>query len=295
MRCTTCGQKLNVSSIQETSTSGEIFEGLLACPAGHTWPVEGGILVLTREDAPSDPWSRTYAQYEKYTQTQEMWLPQAAGEVAPLLERLAVGAKDVILDICTGSGGLLFNLLNNLDPKTEVVSLDMSLAVQRHNRRYLRERYGNRSSRGDHGDLGEIAVSFVSADAADIPFQDGSLSHVVSFGIGNMIDKMARGVEEAARVLRPGGTFTFTHSYVDEDSEGWRLLSGYMQEQGVEDYGFLGVERDFVTLMDRVDFCVYEIGVTGEVVGDPRRDIDQGPLFPYPNERMIELLIKAVK
>ena len=283
LKCTSCHQALSVSSIQEASASGEIVEGVVACPAGHTWPVEGGILVFTREDAPSDPWSRTYAEYETYCRQQETWLPEAAGEVAPLLASLAVGPTDRLLDICTGSGGLLFNLLNDLDRGIEVVSLDMSLAVQRHNRRYLLERYGDRR------------VSFVSADAADLPFQEGTFSRVVSFGIGNMLDKMSPGVEEAARVLDGEGTFTFTHMYVDEDSEGWRLLSAYMREQGIEEFGFLGIERDLLALMDCAGFGEYEVQVTGEVVGEPDRDVEGGPLFPYPDERVIELLIRAVK
>jgi len=283
LRCTICHQKLDVSTIQETSPSGEIVEGVVACPSGHTWPIESGILVFTREDAPSDPWSRTYAEYETYCRQQETWLPEAAGEVAPLLASLAVDPSDRLLDLCTGSGGLLFSLLNHLDRRIEVVSLDMSLAVQRHNRRYLLERYG------DH------RVSFVSADAADLPFQGGTFSRVTSFGIGNMLDKMALGVEEAARVLERKGTFTFTHMYVDEDSEGWRLLSAYMREQGIKEFGFLGIERDFCALMDRAGFGEYKVQVTGEVVGEPDRDVEGGPLFPYPNERVIELLIRAGK
>jgi ubiquinone/menaquinone biosynthesis C-methylase UbiE len=283
MRCTICHQELHVSSTQEASASGEIIEGIVTCPTGHRWPVERGVLVFTREDAPSDPWSRSYAEYEKYRRYQETQLPQAAGEVAPLLERLAVGPTDVVLDLCTGSGGLLFTLLNHLDRETEVVALDMSLAVQRHNRRYLLERYGDRK------------VSFVSADAVEVPFRDGAFAHVVSFGMSNMLDKMALGVGEAARVLEKGGTFTFTHMYVDEDSEGWRLLSAYMHEQGIEDFGFIGIERHFVALMDRVGFREYEVQVTNEVVGDPERDFEAGPLFPYPNEHMAELLVKVVR
>jgi ubiquinone/menaquinone biosynthesis C-methylase UbiE len=159
----------------------------------------------------------------------------------------------------------------------------MSLAVQRHNRRYLLERYGDRK------------VSFICADAANIPFQEGTLPRIVSFGIGNMIEKMALGVQEAARVLERGGTFTFTHMYVDEDSEGWRLLSAYVREQGIEEFGFLGLERGLLALMDRAGFREYEIQVIKEVVGEPDRDVEGGPLFPFPNERAIELLVKAIK
>ena len=55
MRCTACHQELNIASVQEASASDEIVEGVVACPADHTWPVEGGILVFTRADAPAIP------------------------------------------------------------------------------------------------------------------------------------------------------------------------------------------------------------------------------------------------
>ena len=66
LRCTTCHQELRVYTVGEAGASGEIAEGAVACPAGHSWPVEGGVLVFTREDARSDPWSRSYAEYEEY-------------------------------------------------------------------------------------------------------------------------------------------------------------------------------------------------------------------------------------
>jgi ubiquinone/menaquinone biosynthesis C-methylase UbiE len=283
MRCTVCHQDLSVSSRPQVSPSGEIVEGVVTCSAGHKWPVEQAVLVFSREDAPSDPWSKSYAKYETYCRHQETWLPEAAGQVAPLLKSLVVSSTDTVLDLCSGSGGLLFNLLDHLDTEPEVISLDMSLAVQRHNRRYWLERYGDRR------------VSFVSADAADVPFREGVFSQIVSFAMGNMLDRMALGVAEAARTLKDDGAFTFTHMYVDEGSDGWRLLSAYMREQGLKEFGFLGIERELMALLERVGFCEYQVRVTAEVVGAPDRDIENGPLFPYPNERMTELLIRAAK
>jgi len=37
------------------------------------------------------------------------------------------------------------------------------------------------------------------------------------------------------------------------------------------------------------------VQVIEEVVGDPERDVEQGSLFPYPGERMTELLVTAVR
>ena len=38
-----------------------------------------------------------------------------------------------------------------------------------------------------------------------------------------------------------------------------------------------------------------EASATGEVIGEPGRDVEEGPLFPYPGERVREVLVKAVK
>ncbi|MCL5999711.1 MAG: hypothetical protein M1546_27165 [Chloroflexi bacterium] len=59
MQCTVCGRELSVSSIRQASASGEIVEGEVTCATGHVWPIENSILVFTREDAPSDPWSKS--------------------------------------------------------------------------------------------------------------------------------------------------------------------------------------------------------------------------------------------
>jgi hypothetical protein len=65
--------------------------------------------------------------------------------------------------------------------------------------------------------------------------------------------------------------------------------------EGVQDFAFLGIERDFRALIEGAGFANYQIEVTGEVVGDPDRDVEQGPLFPYPNERVTAVVVRAVK
>jgi hypothetical protein len=78
-----------------------------------------------------------------------------------------------------------------------------------------------------------------------------------------------------------------------EDSAGWRAFAAGMAELGIKDYGFLGLEQDFVRLMDRSGFREYKIEVIREVIGDPDSDPKSGPSFPYPNEPLRELLVKA--
>lgn len=54
--------------------------------------------------------------------------------------------------------------------------------------------------------LGEAAPRMVEADALALPFPDGSYDGAtVAFGVRNLQD-LGRGLAEAARILRPGGT-----------------------------------------------------------------------------------------
>ncbi len=283
LQCLTCGQELRLTSATEANSAGEISAGTLVCAEGHTWPVEGGVLAFTREDAPSDPWSRTYADYDQYRHDQDEMIATSRAAVAPLVTAVKQAPPDLLVDVCTGQGGLLFNLLDSLSPETEVVALDMSLTIMQHDQRYLRERYGHR------------IVSFIACDAAQIPIKSSVFPRAVSLGMGNMLGKMPQGLREVLRILMPGGRFLFTHNYVEPQSEGWRhVMEGFLHEGSTGDIGYLGLEREFVKLMDSIGFRDYGIEVTRKVIGEPDRDQASG-MLPYPNEPLWETLVLATK
>ncbi len=203
LQCLTCGQELRLTLATE-GNAGEISAGTLVCTAGHTWPVEGGVLAFTRADAPSDPWSRTYANYDRYRHDQDEMIATSRAAVAPLVAAVKQAAPELLVDVCTGAGGLLFNLL-------------------------------------------------------------------------------------------PGGRFPFTHNHVERESEGWRhALQAFRRGGGSGDIGYLGLEREFVKLMDSIGSRGYRIEATRQVIGEPERDQASGT-FPYPNEPLWETLVLATK
>ncbi len=98
-----------------------------------------------------------------------------------------------ILDICTGTGDLAFSFYKNTRGKAPIVGTDFCpemLAIGEEKKQRA----------GINGQL-----TFVEADAQDLPFDDDHFQVVsVAFGLRNIADT-DRGLREMTRVCRPGG------------------------------------------------------------------------------------------
>jgi demethylmenaquinone methyltransferase/2-methoxy-6-polyprenyl-1,4-benzoquinol methylase len=106
-------------------------------------------------------------------------------------ERAAVGPGDAALDVCCGTGDLALALWRRVSPGGAVTGCDFSEPMLE----IAREK-----ARGKRAD-----IRFDRADALDLPYEAASFDAVtVGFGVRNLAD-LDRGLEEMARVLRPGG------------------------------------------------------------------------------------------
>ena len=273
-RCPVCQSPARATSAGAASCG-------VSCQQGHRWPVEDGVLIFTREEPPSDNWKRSQKDYPFYLESTPQWVQGCSSVVAPIIEPIKRRGSTIHLDVCTGQGGLLYNLIQQVEPARGILSVDMSLHVQRLNSRYQREVYP------------ESKVSFIAADAAHLPIADSSIETVSSFAMGNMLDKMRAGMKEVARVLSRGGLFAFNHKSVAEESQGWQACDREMRQMGATDYRFLALRADFEEMMDSSGFAGYQIVVTGETVGEADRDWESGPTFPFPNEPMTEFMVTA--
>lgn len=111
-----------------------------------------------------------------------------------LLPHLISFPAHSILEIASGTGRLTKHLRENFPATTSIVATDINpdmleLAQQQ---------------------LNNAAITFQLADAQQLPFTDQSFELVVNqFGLMFLPDKQS-GINEAFRVLKPGGHFVFT-------------------------------------------------------------------------------------
>ena len=111
-----------------------------------------------------------------------------------LAERLPVSPGLRVLEIACGTGIVTERLLRRLAGHGTLVATDLNDAMIAHARTRIRE---------------NPALEWRQADGMSLPFPDRAFDAAVcEFGLMFFPDK-ARGVREAFRVLRPGGTYLF--------------------------------------------------------------------------------------
>lgn len=109
------------------------------------------------------------------------------------IEILAPPHGGRVLDLCCGTGDLVFHLLR-VDPTLHVTGLDFCPPM------LIRAR--ERAAQEARGD-----AAFVEGDAMALPFEDGTFDGAtMGFSMRNVVD-VDRTLREILRVLRPGARF----------------------------------------------------------------------------------------
>ena len=107
-------------------------------------------------------------------------------------DQAALGPGDTVLDVACGTGDLSFELARRVAPGGSVVGCDFSEPMLD----LAREKAEGRGVQG---------VRFEWADALSLPYDAGRFDAVtIGFALRNLADR-DRGIQELARVLKPGG------------------------------------------------------------------------------------------
>jgi ubiquinone/menaquinone biosynthesis C-methylase UbiE len=111
-----------------------------------------------------------------------------------LASRLVPAPGQAVLEVACGTGILTRRLMDRLRGRGSLLATDLNDAMIAHGRARV---------------AADPALQWRQADAMSLPFADRSFDAVVcQFGLMFLPDK-ARGMQEAFRVLRPGGVYLF--------------------------------------------------------------------------------------
>ena len=188
---------------------------------------------------------------------------------ANLAGRMTVPPGGRVLELACGTGIATERLRAALPEDVEIVATDLNEAMLD-------------LARSKHGDLAN--VHFQLADALNIPFEDASFDAVAcQFGVMFFPNKLA-GAREVARVLKPGGAYTFNvwdsldrnpaikvaqntvAKYFDEDSPTFLSIP----------FGYHAIDP-IVALLRDAGFGAIDISIVPTVVERPSaRDVARG-------------------
>jgi len=224
LACPNCHGELE---IEETAGNYlRVTAAIIRCPqCGAKYPVSEGIADF-RGDTPLEllqepDWADEAITKEGRDRVYDAYwiaLPEEVRRHGPRmirdLARLALPKSGVILDVGTGAGTLLEEILKNIGRTTLVVGIDHSLSVTRATRAHLLRtgRYG--------------PVSLVVCDVRRLPFKDEVFAAACSFaGYQEVQSDPARGVIETYRTLKKSAPIAFGATVVRENSRTAALLA----------------------------------------------------------------------
>jgi len=188
---------------------------------------------------------------------------------------------EVVLDLGSGGGIDVLLAARRVGPEGKAYGLDMTdemLSLARENQRKA----------------GVANVEFLKGEIEDVPLPDGSVDVIVSNCVINLSLDKDRVLEEAYRVLRPGGRFAVSdivfqgelslvpQSLLD-DVEAWAgCVAGALEEQ------------DYLARLRTAGFVDAAVEVTSVYDGSPANSCCGAPALPA-GVRLISGFVRATK
>ena len=276
LMCPECNKDLTLSVIKEEND--EIVEGKLTCENNHNWIIKDGVINFgSKEQELANNWSESYKEmnYEEVDKKISAGIPENTKELNNKAINFIINKINnnneiqVVLDIATGRGMLLTDLVKNITTDVQIICTDLSFDVLKYDRLKVKQINPN------------IKVNYIACDATKLPFRENSIDLAVSFyGIANMLDKMGTGILDAKRVLKDGKLLLNSGFIIKENSEGYNVAKRWFTTNDIVNavnyltqFGFEKVHQD-------ANFSSTELVKIGEDIGQ-RCEHD---LIPFEGE-----------
>lgn len=285
LRCPHCGAKFEPEAIK---TEGEeIVEGKITCENGHDFFIRDGVLDFnSQEQKDLNSWSEYYKEenYEELDRESDKQQTENQKKIrkdflAGIVEETKKLKEGYLLDVASGRGLLLRELLKNTNPDVNVISADLSFLVLKYDRIKLKEINP------------QVKVSYIACDATRLPIASGSIDTVCTFvGFSNMMDLMEDGIGEAARVLKSGAPLINSAVYIDKNAQGAKKAAAYLAEIGMAGAEKIYIRDELLALHKKYFDTVHE-----KIIYEGIAEKAEGDLIPCEGEWFANAVIAAEK
>lgn len=285
LRCPCCGGRFRAQAA--VCEQDEIVEGSLVCEQGHSYPIQDGVVCFgAQEQAGSNTWSEYYkeADYDEVDRAiDSRKTPAQLDAQQKLLDAITAQTSQLesgfLLDIASGRGMLLRQLLKTTSAKVHIIATDLSYPVLKFDRIKLRAVNPN------------VRVSYLACDATDYPIRDNSVDMACTFaGLLNMQELMERGLQDAHRILKPGSLLVNSTIYQQDGTAAFQALRRLLEENGpakLADYCLRGKLLE----VHRNIFASVEDEIACEGIAEAM----EGDLLPLDGEWFANAVILAGK
>ncbi|MFX1419106.1 MAG: class I SAM-dependent methyltransferase [Promethearchaeota archaeon] len=275
LKCPNCYKPLNL--IDSVLKDSEIIEGKLTCNCDGNWEIKDGVLDFKVEEQESvNRWSEL-TKAMSFEELDEMILnytPNNQKELSlksieDIIYYLNLNKPKVVIDIATGRGSLLNELVKKLKYEFHLVCIDLSFVVLKADRKKIKKFNP------------KFNVSFISCDATNLPFFDNSFDLAVSFmGISNMRDLIFNALKETYRVLKPNHHFLNSTLIIELNSKGYESLKEVVGLQVLRIYNRYLARNEVSSFHKEAGFREAEFKMMGQSIGQ-KNELD---LLPFEGE-----------
>ena len=283
LRCPHCGGEFELTAAGKEGE--EILEGKIACGKGHVFYIRQGILDFqSQEQENLNSWSEYIGEEgyddlgqkiearktEKQKKIDRDFLDAIVGEAAKL-------KSGFLLDVASGRGILLGELVKTVSADVNLISTDLSFRVLTFDRAALKRT------------APQVKVNYIACDATNLPVRDGSVDMVCTYaGFTNMMDLMEKGIREAARVLKDDAPLINSSVYMDENAEGAKRAAKFLAENHME-----GGEKTYIRNELLAIHKAYFSTVREKIIYEGIAESVEGDLIPCPGEWFANVVLIA--
>ncbi|TFF63812.1 MAG: class I SAM-dependent methyltransferase [Promethearchaeota archaeon] len=289
LECPDCKKSLSTTEIFKEGD--EIIKGRVICECGKEWEIDSGVLNLgVDEQEDVNRWSEIIEKLGSFEKLNEMIKEKTPANqmelgkksIYRIIEEIKETKPRYILDIATGRGRLLENLIDYLPTNAHLVCTDLSLFVLKQDRQSIKKSHP------------KSKVSFIACDVKELPFANRSFDTIVTFhGVTNMREVIPKALEEIKRVLKEGKE----HKFLDislllkPDSESIKTLKEHYNERGVIGIEDFMTEKGIVKFHEKAGFSEIKM----EKVGDSIARENELDLVPVEGDWFSIGIIYAIK